>query len=178
MGPGTGDRAGRGERGRQVHLGRRTGRSVRLDVRGGSANARGMLAVDAADASVAAAAGPLAGARRVLRGPGAARWGFFLRAETMHTVPRPAPDPVGGQWPEARLDTCSRLYSRPRVEFQWCFAPGRRCSGSRECCAPAMGVCPAVGACRPEEAGWGSRRPAPCRLIPPALSVRGRLSMN
>ncbi len=48
-----------------------------LDVRGGSANTRA-LHEDSRD--------PLERALRVVRGPGAARWGFFLRAETMHGV--------------------------------------------------------------------------------------------
>lgn len=57
-----------------------------LDVRGGSANTRAMVPVDASDQQLRAVAGPLAGALRVQRGRGAARWGSFLRAETVHTV--------------------------------------------------------------------------------------------
>ncbi|MFC3688168.1 AAA family ATPase [Aquipuribacter hungaricus] len=49
-----------------------------LDVRGGSTNTAGMGGDAHPD--------PLAGALRVRRGAGAARWGFFLRAETMHGV--------------------------------------------------------------------------------------------
>ncbi|WP_245961605.1 AAA family ATPase [Quadrisphaera granulorum] len=49
-----------------------------LDSRGGSRNTRGMLSDDEPD--------PVGRALRVVRGPGAGRWGFFLRAETMHQV--------------------------------------------------------------------------------------------
>lgn len=49
-----------------------------LDSRGGSANTRGMLSEDEPD--------PVGRALRVVRGPGAGRWGYFLRAETMHRV--------------------------------------------------------------------------------------------
>ncbi|WP_255472377.1 AAA family ATPase [Quadrisphaera setariae] len=49
-----------------------------LDSRGGSANTRGMLTDDDPD--------PVGRALRVRRGYGAGRWGFFLRAETMHQV--------------------------------------------------------------------------------------------
>jgi len=49
-----------------------------LDSRGGSAGTRGTAVDDEPD--------PVGRALRVLRGHGAGRWGFFLRAETMHQV--------------------------------------------------------------------------------------------
>lgn len=50
-----------------------------LDARGGSQNTRGMLDADEPP-------DPVGRALRVVRGSGAGRWGFFLRAETMHSV--------------------------------------------------------------------------------------------
>ncbi len=49
-----------------------------LDARGGTVNTRGLVDDDEPD--------PVGRALRVVRGPGAGRWGFFLRAETMHQV--------------------------------------------------------------------------------------------